>query len=79
MEPDKTHVDPNSEVAQAVQALNELRDVLNDVSLNLKDLQANHDFAAQGTGWMQSAALIDGLFQSLESMRGGNAGKPGAT
>lgn len=60
-----------SEMTQAVQALNELRDVLNDVSLQLKDLQAKKDFTEHGNAWKQLAALIEGLGNAPTNTSGG--------
>lgn len=70
---DPANLDPDSEVVQAVAALNELRDVLNDVSLTLKDLKATQDFADHGSAWMQSSALLTDLFNSIDALRRGNA------
>lgn len=77
MAADQPHLDPDSEVARAVEALNELRDVLIDVSLGLKDLKAKQDFADHGSGWKQSTALLEGLFSSLQSVQAARSGTAG--
>jgi hypothetical protein len=63
MNPDEELTGSLEDAAELIQALNELRDVLNTTSLHLKDIRANTDFATQGEGWGKAEAVLQQLLQ----------------